>query len=66
MSSNGNSSELLALCEGKSTGLWWIPLTKASGAELWCLLWSAHEQTDEQTMEAPVIWDAVALIMASL
>ena len=33
-------SALLALCEG-------IPLTKASGAELWCFLWSAPDQTFE-------------------
>ena len=29
----------------ESTGHWWIPLTKASDAELWCFLWSAPEQT---------------------
>ena len=28
------------------TGHLWIPLTKASDAELWCFLWSAREQTD--------------------
>ena len=26
----------LSLCEGESTGHRWIPLTKASDAELWC------------------------------
>ena len=26
---------------GESTGHWWIPLPKASEAELWCFLWSA-------------------------
>ena len=26
---------------GEFTGRWWIPLTKASDAELWCFLWSA-------------------------
>ena len=41
----------------------WIPLTKASDAEVWCFLWSAPEQTVEQTIETPVIWDAIALIM---
>ena len=40
-----------------------IPLTKASGVELWCFLWSAPEPTFEQTIKAPVIWDAIALIM---
>ena len=44
----------------------WIPLTKASDAELWCFLWSSPEQTSEQTIETPVIWEAIALIMTSL
>ena len=43
-----------------------IFFTKASDAELWCFLWSAPEQTVEQTREAPVILDAIALIMTSL
>ena len=42
-SSNGNISVLLAPCEGNSP-VRWIPLTKASDAELWCFLWSAPEQ----------------------
>ena len=29
-------------------------------------LWSAPEQTVEETIEMPVIWDAIALIMTSL
>ena len=44
----------------------WITLTKASDTELWYFLWSASEQTVKQTMETTVIWDAMALIMASL
>ena len=43
-----------------------FPLTKASDAELGCFLWSAPEHTPEQTIETPVIWYAIALIMASL
>ena len=43
----------------------WIPLTKASNAEFWCFLWSAPEQTVEQIIETPVIWDTVAPIMMS-
>ena len=46
--------------------LWWhgnifrvtsrrIPLKKASDAELWCFLWSAPEQTVEQTIETLVL-----------
>ena len=33
------------------------PLIKASDAELWCFVWSAHGQTVEQTIEMPVIWE---------
>ena len=51
---------LLVFCAG------WIPLTKASDAELRCFLWSAPEPTVEQTMETPAIWDAGVLIMTSL
>ena len=29
---------------GEFTGHWWIPLTMANDAELWCFLWSSHEQ----------------------
>ena len=35
-----------------------LALWEASDAELWCFLWSAPEQTAEQTIETPVIWDA--------
>ena len=51
---------------GESNGHRWIPLTKASGAELWCVFLSAPDETVEQTIETPVIWDAIAFIMASL
>ena len=44
----------------------WIPLTKASDADIWCLLWSAPDPTVKQTIETPVIWDAIAHIMTSL
>ena len=44
----------------------WPAHTKASDAELWCFLWSAPEPTLEQTMETPVIWDAIVRIMTSL
>ena len=39
---------------------------KSSDAELWCFLWYATEQTVEQTIQMPVIWDAIELIMTSL
>ena len=50
---------LLVLCEEN-------PLTKSSEAEAWEFLWSAPEQTVEQTIETPLIWDAIALIMTLL
>ena len=43
-----------------------IPLTMASGAELWCFHGSAPEQTVDQTIDTPVTWDAIALSMTSL
>ena len=53
------------LC-GEFTGHRWIPLTKASDAELWCFLWSPPEPTVKQTIDTPVIWGNIALIMTSL
>ena len=42
-SSNGNIFRVTChLCE-EFTGPRWIPHTKASDAELWCLLWSEPE-----------------------
>ena len=55
-------SAYLGFCEGVSTGHRWIPLTKASGTEIWF----APGQTFEQTLRKPVIWDTIALIMTSL
>ena len=55
-------SELLG---GETTGHRCIPLTKASDADLWCFLWSAPEQTAEQTIEMSAICDAMAFIMTS-
>ena len=42
-SSNGNSFRVTGHFCGEFTGHRWIPHTKASDAELWCLLWSASE-----------------------
>ena len=53
-------------CVRESTGHRWIPLIQGSDAEFWYILWSAPEQTAEQTIETPVIWDAIALIVTSL
>ena len=63
---NGNIFRVTgSLCE-ESTGHRWIPVTKASDAELWCFLWSPPEQTAEQTIEMSVMWDAITFIMTSL
>ena len=51
---------------GESTGDRWITLTKASDAEPWCFLWSAPQQTVEQTIEQLVIWDTITPIMTAL
>ena len=40
-SSNGNIFCVTDPLYGEFTSHWWIPLTKASNAELWSFLWSA-------------------------
>ena len=42
-SSNGNIFRVTGHLCGEFTGLRWSPHTKASDAELWCLLWSTSE-----------------------
>ena len=47
-------------------GTHWSPVNSPhKDAELWCFLWFAPEQTIQQTIEKPVIWDAITLIMTS-
>ena len=49
-SSNGNIFRVTGPLCGEFTGHQWIPRTKASAAELWCLLWSApHKKLSEQS-----------------
>ena len=43
--SNGNIFRVTGLLYEEFTGDRWIPLTKASDAELWCFIWSGPEQT---------------------
>ena len=50
----------------EAIGRRWFLRTKASDKELWCFLWSAFEQTVEQTIETLAIWNAIALIMATV
>ena len=66
MPSNGNIFHVTGPVFGESTSHRWVPLTKTSDAELWNFLWSAPEQTFEQTTEMLVIWDAIMLIMKTL
>ena len=70
ISSNENMSRVTGPLRGEPpeepTHHQGIPLTKASDAKLWCFLWSAPEQRFEQTIETPVIWDAIVLIMTPL
>ena len=66
MSSNGNIFRVARLLCEEFKGHRWIPRTKASDAEFWCFLGSAPEPKVEETVETPVIWDAIALIMTSL
>ena len=51
---------------GESTGHRWVPITKATDAELRWFRWSEPEQTVEWTLEKPLIWDATAPIVTSL
>ena len=65
-SSNGNIFHITGPLWGEATGHWWIPLTKASDAELWYFFFIYAWTSDEPTMEMPVIWYAIALIMMPL
>ena len=65
-SSNGNIFRVTGPLYGEFTVHRWIPITKASDAEFWSFLWSVPEQTVQQSLQTPVMWDAIALIMTSL
>ena len=52
-SSNGGIFRVTDHLCWKFTGRRWIPLTNTSDPDLWCFLWSTHEQTVESTMETP-------------
>ena len=61
-SSKGTIFRVAGPLFGELTGNRRIPPTKARDAKLWCFLWCAPEQTVEQTIETPVIWDAITVI----
>ena len=50
---------------GETTGDHWIPLAKASDAKLWCFLWCAPAQAVEQTIDMPMSWGTMALIVTN-
>ena len=62
---NGNIFCVTVPLWGESTGQWWIPLTKASDAELW-FFFCAWKITSDQSIEMPVISNAAVLIVTSL
>ena len=59
-------SVLLALCVGNSPVTGEIPSQSQWHASFIFFLWTAPEQMVVQTIETPVIWDAITLIMKSL
>ena len=66
-SSSGNIFRVSGPLWGETTGHRWIPLTKASDAGFDVLFdLRLKKTTVKQTIETPVIWDAIALIMTSL
>ena len=65
-SSNGKDLRVTCPWCGEFTGDRWIPLTKASDAELWCFFDLRLEWTVEYTIVRLVIWDVIALIMTPL
>ena len=66
MSSNWNISALLALCEGNPPVTGAFPSQKPVTRSFDIFFYDAPERTLEQTIETPVIWDAIVLIMRSL
>ena len=64
--SNGTIFGLAGPFWSEFTGYRWIPLIKASDAELWCFRWSAPEQTVVKTIKTSLFWDVIALIMTLL
>ena len=62
---NGNIFHIAGPLWGESTGHWWIPLTKASDMELG-VFFDLFSLMAKQTIETPVMADAITLIMAIL
>ena len=63
-SSNGNIFRVTGPLCGEFAGHRWIPLTKASDAEIGCFVWSAPWINGwVYRIAMLVIWDAIALIM---
>ena len=72
-SSNGSIFSVTGPLWGESIGHRWIPLTKASDAELWRFLWSAPGQTAEQNQSrrrwfkmTPYYFDSTVMLRLGL
>ena len=61
-SSNRNIFCVTGLLWGESNDHRWNP-SQRPVMRSWYFIWSSPEQTVKQTIEMPVIWDAIALIM---
>ena len=48
-SSNGNIFRVTGHLCGEFTGPRWIPRTKASDAELWCIIWCLNKPLSKQS-----------------
>ena len=59
-------SALLTLSVGISPAIREFPSQRPVTRSFDVFLWSAREQTAEQTIETQVIWNAITLIMMSL
>ena len=59
-------SALLALYEGNSPVTGEFPSHRPVTQSFDNILWSAPEQAIEQTIDTPLIWHAIGLIMTSL
>ena len=65
-SSNGNIFRVTGPLCGEFTGPRWIPRTKTSEAELWCLLWWVNNREAGDLRRYRAHYDVTVMIMWSL
>ena len=58
-STNGNIFRVTGSLCGEFIGRLYIPLTKASNAELWCFLWSAPKKNDWVNTSLTIVYSTV-------